>query len=374
MSFLKTVAATVDMVRGRFEAFEVDTDADHAACMAVLEQVRKHELNRVHGSSVLETAAFADRSVHDRLFATRDTKSGEIVGCVRCVDTPELADDEGARQEYLLHLVPDDVIAESQVLTRFAILRDYRKTAASLALFHAMFDRALDYGTLASFQACEPGLYRGYLRLGFRPLGPVHGGASGGFRIPMVSIHHDVEYFQRARSPLARKIRTWDGDKPDTAVKWFCRLEAEQGHIDTGVTFYSPDVDQAAYDVLAHGLSERGRDELFTNSMEIDCEPGQLILREGDGGRFLGLVSRGVVEVRVGDRTVAILGEGELFGEMAVALDGYRTANLVAASDDTRVVTLSRSCLARISRPEDQAQVWRNIARVLAERLRNVDR
>jgi len=80
-------------------------------------------------------------------------------------------------------------------------------------------------------------------------------------------------------------------------------------------------------------------------------------------------VQRGAVQVEVGGRVVSMLGEGELFGEMAVVLGTTRTAKVVAVGDDTRVLMLSQTCLDRLKDPADVTQVWRNIARVLAMRL-----
>ena len=83
----------------------------------------------------------------------------------------------------------------------------------------------------------------------------------------------------------------------------------------------------------------------------------------------MGFVQRGAVQVEVQRRVVAVLGEGELFGEMAVVLDTTRTANVVAVGDDTRVLVLSQTCLDRLKDPADVIQVWRNLARVLATKL-----
>ena len=84
----------------------------------------------------------------------------------------------------------------------------------------------------------------------------------------------------------------------------------------------------------------------------------------------MGFVQQGIVQVEDGGRVIAVLGEGELFGEMAVVLNTTRTANVVAVGSDTRVLMLSQTCLDRLKNPKDVTQVWRNLARVLATRLR----
>ena len=83
----------------------------------------------------------------------------------------------------------------------------------------------------------------------------------------------------------------------------------------------------------------------------------------------MGFVQRGAVQVEVGGRVVAVLGERELFGETAVVLGTTRTANVSAIGDDTQVLMLSQTCLDRLNNPADVTQVWRNLAQVLAKRV-----
>jgi len=293
-----------------------------------------------------------------------------VVGCIRITTADQIASLPEAREEYHLDKFPTALLKRTQVFTRLAILREYRKTAASLALFRQLYDDGLAGDTLASLLSCEPGLYAGYVRLGFRPLGGVHQGSSGGFRIPMVAIYHDGEYLRRIDSPLARRLDRVDGPKPQDAVHWYRMLEAREGPIDPGVAFYSDDDADEVPGLLTRGLTRAGRAALLRNAMEVRCHPGDVVLRLGDGGRCMGFVQRGAVQVEAGGRVVAVLGAGELFGEMAVVLDATRSANVVAVGGDTRVLMLSQTCLDRLKNPDDLTQVWRNLARVLATRAR----
>jgi len=152
-------------------------------------------------------------------------------------------------------------------------------------------------------------------------------------------------------------------------VHWFRHFEADEGPIDPGIAFFSADDDREIHAQLTRGLSDRGREEVLRNAMEIACRPGDTVLQAGDGGRFMGFVLDGIVEVRVGERVVAMLGEGELFGEIAVVLDANRSADVVAAVDGTRVLTLSRNCVKRIGRASARVQLWQNISKVLAIRV-----
>jgi hypothetical protein len=275
-----------------------------------------------------------------------------------------------SRQEYRLDTFPPELLKRTHVYTRLAVLKEYRKTAATLVLLRRLYEDAVAGDTLASLLSCEPGLYASYLRMGFRPLGGVHQGARGGFRIPMVAILHDGEHMRRVRSPLLPLFEAIDGPLPQDASLWYRGLEARQGPIDPGVAFYADDEAQDVHAAITRGLTDAGRAELLLNAMEIDCHPGDVVLNQGDGGRNMGFVLKGAVQAEIGGRVVSVLGEGELFGEIAVALDATRTATLIAVGDETRVLMLSQTCFDRLSDPADRAQAWRNIARVLATKVR----
>lgn len=369
MNWLKNIVEHLDYLRGRYAAFPVRDDAAREGVLRVLDEVRRKELHRVHGRSVLESAAFLDADVQYDLYAVRDTQDDQIIGCVRLTTADQLAEIPDSRAEYLLDRFPPALLKRTQVFTRLAILAPYRKTAASLVLLRTLYDDAVAGDTLASLLSCEPGLYAGYLRLGFRPLGGVHQGATGGFRIPMVAILHDEDHMRKIRSPMLRQLATVTPPLPRDAVQWYRTIEAREGPIDPGVSFYTDDAAPDVHDPLTRELTAAGRAALLHNAMEIKCAHGDVVLGAGDGGRNMGLVQRGVVQVEDGGRVVAVLGEGELFGEMAVVLNTPRTANVVAVGDKTQVLMLSQTCLDRLTNPADVTQVWRNLARALAMRV-----
>ncbi|HEU0198954.1 MAG TPA: cyclic nucleotide-binding domain-containing protein [Burkholderiaceae bacterium] len=370
MSWLTTIVKHVDYLRDRYAAFPVRDERARAGVLHVLDEVRRRELKRVHGRSTLESAAFVDADVRDELYALEDTQKGEIIGCIRLTMADQLAAIADSRAEYHLDEFPPALLARTWIVTRLAILPPYRKTAASLVLFRTTYADSLTRNILLSLLSCEPGLYAGYLRLGYRPLGGVHQGASGGFRIPMVAIHHDEEYLRRVRSPLLRQLANAPRPLPQDGVSWYRALEARTGPIDPGVAFFAEDAGPEVHAQLTQGLSKAGRAQLLRNAMEVKCRHGDVILNAGDGGRNMGFVKQGAVQVQDGTRLIGMLGEGELFGEMAAVLDTTRAASVIAVGDDTRLLMLSQTSLERLKSPADVAQVWRNIARVLATRAR----
>jgi hydrophobe/amphiphile efflux-3 (HAE3) family protein len=101
---------------------------------------------------------------------------------------------------------------------------------------------------------------------------------------------------------------------------------------------------------------------------------GTVILRRGEIGSHMYMVVKGrvkVTDVQGGhEPVVAILSPGMIFGEVAAVSDSRRTATIIA-DQDTELLRLDFSVLDQIRHrfPFTAAKLFRNIARILAERL-----
>ena len=95
------------------------------------------------------------------------------------------------------------------------------------------------------------------------------------------------------------------------------------------------------------------------------------MLKKGGVARNIFVVLAGTLEVRDGDKVVAVLREGEAFGEMAFLLEQPRWADTYAVADGTRVLSLSEHTLRQMiaDDPTLAAKLLMNIARMLAVRL-----
>lgn len=365
MSLWTRVRQSLDYLSGRYDAFEVDDPADRDAALALLDRVRRQELKRVHGSGVLESAAFADVEVDDVLLACRDTRSGDIIGCVRATPADQLRGLTSSRAEYALDRFDEEMLPRVSVATRLAVAKEHRGSVGSLVLLEYMYAEGVRRGYAACVLTCEPGLYATYLRLGFRPYDRVHASPTGGWRIPMVLPTHDLDHLERVGSPLAKILRRLGGPDDSEGVRWFESLE----RIDVGIAPFAAEDDPEIHHALTRGVSDDGITQLLANAHEVTCESGQVVIRQGDGSSGLAMVQSGLVEVRTDGRTLAMLGEGELLGEVAAVLGTPRSADVVAVGDDTTVLVLSRSAIDRVSDPADRERLWRNLAAQLASRL-----
>lgn len=81
-------------------------------------------------------------------------------------------------------------------------------------------------------------------------------------------------------------------------------------------------------------------DELAAAMTETEIEAGATILTDGDNGYLIFFIEEGAADV-VGDagETIASLGTGDTFGEIALLVTGRRTATVVARTP-MRVLSL----------------------------------
>ncbi len=96
-------------------------------------------------------------------------------------------------------------------------------------------------------------------------------------------------------------------------------------------------LDKLAGVPLFSELSKRDLGRILENSKEVDHAAGQTVVTQGHEGAGFHMILSGRAKVVRGGRSVAALGPGEYFGEMALLDGGRRTATVVA---DTDLVTL----------------------------------
>ena len=99
------------------------------------------------------------------------------------------------------------------------------------------------------------------------------------------------------------------------------------------------------------------------------------LIAEGSLGQHMYILLDGQVEIskrglRGDQQRLAILGPGECFGEMALIEEDLRSANVDALSAG-RLLKVNIQTLE--ANPQFAARFYRNLARVLSERLRQTD-
>jgi len=128
---------------------------------------------------------------------------------------------------------------------------------------------------------------------------------------------------------------------------------------------------------LLRGLSTWEARKLVLLGGLRTLRPGEYLVRKGETGNELYMVVSGrlrVFDVDADGREVTFreLGSTAVIGEVAVLGDGVRSAHVVA-EDQSEILVLSDAALDRVQRrfPFTAAKLYRNIASVLSERLRD---
>src|SRR5882757_10483952 len=97
---------------------------------------------------------------------------------------------------------------------------------------------------------------------------------------------------------------------------------------------------------------------------------GDAVFREGDPGSVFFVIKSGTAAVRSGNRTLQVLGEGEIFGEMALVDSEPRSASVVAETDCVVVPIGEKQFLFMTSEAPYFAL---SVMKVLARRLRSAN-
>jgi len=125
------------------------------------------------------------------------------------------------------------------------------------------------------------------------------------------------------------------------------------------------------FSVLPSALSA----SLFREARVVRLAPQQMLFVAGDPGDGCYQVEEGLLKVVApspsgGDRILAILGPGELVGELSM-IDGLPRSASVTALRESKLSFVSRSVFNTVT--HKQPEIYRHITALLARRLRDVD-
>lgn len=303
-----------------------------------------------------------------QLAACQDTRDGKLIASLHLADASQVTTIAERAEQYRLNLFDQKQLATLAIFSQLAIHPAHQKSQAAMVLLSHCFIEVLKAGGQAVLMSCDPGHYSIYKRLGMRPLGSLSKTAEGLFRIPMIFLP-DLDYLSIIHSPVLPLMRGVDFEVYQPLCEWYYQLVRENSALQAGSAYYPNEEDFESHHTITEGLSEKGREAFLKNAIVIHCREDEVLITENDGGKAFGFVRKGMVKVVIGKRAVVLLGEGDIFGEIAFILHTKRTAQVVAASPDTEVVLFSESAINTLKDDADRAIIWRNLARVLAQRV-----
>ena len=115
-------------------------------------------------------------------------------------------------------------------------------------------------------------------------------------------------------------------------------------------------------------------DQVLHASAFIECDPGDVIIAEGDeASRIFILLAGEVAVVKGGDQLVTMDQTGDIFGELAALEDETRSASVVAVKD-TFCLAVDQKFLEHVLPKEDNAPfyaaLYEFIAKLTTKRLK----
>lgn len=160
---------------------------------------------------------------------------------------------------------------------------------------------------------------------------------------------------RRNAIPIPFPIRTHVQYKPPEAG-----VQTEMGQI----------VERLSRIDLLSPVSRDGLEAIAAATRVHTFAKGETILSHGTAGNSMFVVYSGNVSIQVGDSEVARLGEGDVFGEMALLTGESRTADVVALSDVT-AIEITKDALQPVLR--DHPDLAASISAKMAERRGGLD-
>jgi Cyclic nucleotide-binding domain/Acetyltransferase (GNAT) domain len=228
------------------------------------------------------------------------------------------------------------------------------------------------------FINCATGLVRHYRLLGFRTYAGKMVPTVDGIEVPLVLIPSDRAFLEQAGSFVAPFADLFYGPGRRAQVDvapWARLLDADSAPVrfDQAAVWERVErLRQAADDhpSMLEALSEDTVRKLSEQGFLMDVPAGHLLTEKGLTQREIFVILDGAFEVHDGDRRIALLGQGDVIGEVGFfGTSGRRMASVTAASDG-QVLVLRRRFVDELMRsdPACAAEVLFGLARVLADR------
>jgi len=230
------------------------------------------------------------------------------------------------------------------------------------------------------FGACEPHLLPLYTGNGARTFAEKNiNSPESGYLIPIVTVAEDIEYLRRIGSPEAETATDFGDDAriPECVDRLITKSGSVMSQRLVASGAYRGEITEALSELSTNqfsALEDLTEDEMLRclgRSNIIECQAGDRLLKKGGMARNMFVVLDGTLEVRDGNQLLRVLSPGDVFGEVAFLLERPRSADIFAATDDARVLSLSESNLRGLieSDPAFAAQLMLNISKILCLRL-----
>lgn len=268
--------------------------------------------------------------------------------------------------------------SEIVILSLLTTRADFRDSDLALDLLRAAARVACEENGQLIFVAPQPHLLNLYISLGFRSYGSrVFNDPELGILVPLALVMADREHLDEVRSPLGPIFRDVPRDA-SRVTRILDRMGAagvqslDESGADGWKTVYARLADARQQGPrFFDGLDADDIRTVVAHGHVISCRPGDRVIRKGQRASNVMVVLSGSLEVRDGDRILAVAVPGDAVGELAFLLGERRTADVFAGRSGVEVLNLDEQVLhTLIENPTRVSGVLLfNLSRSLARKL-----
>ncbi|HEU5302625.1 MAG TPA: cyclic nucleotide-binding domain-containing protein [Acidimicrobiia bacterium] len=354
-----------------FEVAEARTVEEKEAVYRFRYSVYVEEMGRYQGSADHEGRRLVE--AEDETSWIFFAKEGDdVVGTAR-LSWGERGFSERQVDEYSLAPFLDQIPHRHLAIgERVMVTPRLRGTGLVDDLLACRHETAIAHDVRVQFSACEPHLLSLYLGQGRRTYATRNiNSPEAGYLIPLVVF------------PLGTDVLVGLDDRaPDAAPDCVAEILTGRGGavlspLMSGEGDYTAQLRSTLHEIEGleisafHSFTDDEVERCLARSNVIECAVGDHVIKKGGVARNLFVVLAGTLEVRDGDRVVAALAEGDVFGEMAFLLERPRALDAFAASAAVRVLSLSEHTLRAMidDEPVIAAKLVVNISKMLCVRL-----
>jgi len=265
-------------------------------------------------------------------------------------------------------------------ICRLVVLSEYRGTTVMIRLLQRGYADARHHGMRFCFCWCRPRLVEIYERLGFTRYKDNVSNTSQGYVVPMVLLTEDSEHLRSVRSPFLRLCQAHSPSRETS--EWFdrnfpqARQCVAQHRLGTEEVLQQwAEAMNTKQTALLSGFTTDQIKSLVQAGTVLAVKEGDTLLHQDEAGHEMFLILDGVVRFSQrkqngSESQIALVGKGEVFGEITLVSKAKHYASVQAVTD-LQVLVISQEFLQRAmkSLPEIALKLLYNLSHVLAQKL-----
>jgi predicted GNAT family N-acyltransferase len=266
------------------------------------------------------------------------------------------------------------------IVERLMVTEKHRGSTTTLRMYKEVMHFVLDRQVEVVLLDCEPHHLNSYLKLGFRPFAESYSYPGIGLVIPMVLVTGDYEHLKRVGSPFSMLTKEEDFNHCLHTEQVLEKIghgvnvisQATSNPTDFLKQIYAnPKLLENPIPKIFDHLTEDEVQRVIEKSHIIECSLGDHIIDHHNSAKTIFVLLSGAIDVRREGKLIAIVTPGDMIGEIAFFLHMPRSASIIAATDDVRVLSLDEASMSRLLKFESELanKVLVNICRTLCSRV-----